>query len=119
MNARNLAGWLIVGLGLSFAGCGSPVNRPYEACGYGEACSGGTQCLQTSLPASAGFSGALCTNVCNQPADCLQDLQNYETICVNSQCYIQCPTGGYNCPYGTGCLQFSDQFGYPVNLCTP
>ena len=80
MNARNLAGWLIVGLGLSLAGCGSPINRPYEACGYGEACSGGTQCLQTSLPASAGFSGALCTNVCNQPADCLQDLDRKSVV---------------------------------------
>jgi hypothetical protein len=102
------------------AGCNGPViDSPYESCAPGEGCSQGTICLATTLPASAGYTGDLCTNYCNSSADCLQDLTNYAAICVNTQCYIQCPGGGSTCPYGTACLVFTDQGGNPVSLCTP
>ena len=106
---------------LVLAGCGPlvVVDNPYESCSAGDACGQGTACYQSSLPASAGFTGNLCSTPCNDSSDCLQDLTNYAAICVNSLCYIQCPTGGSTCPYGTGCVQFSDQSGNAVNLCTP
>ena len=117
MKLRNLLGLVLCGM--SLAACGPVLDQPYQSCGYGEACAGGTVCAQTTLPASAGFTGALCTSSCVTSNDCLQDLSNYAAICVNSQCYIECPTGGYSCPYGTGCISFSDQNGYLINLCTP
>jgi hypothetical protein len=103
------------------AGCATQnnVDQPYESCDLNEGCSQGTACLQTTLPASAGYTGASCTTPCNVDADCLQDLSNYAAICVNQQCYIQCPNGGQSCPYGTGCVTFSDQAGFPVDTCTP
>ena len=105
---------------LAAAACQSNnVDAPYEACTLNDGCSGGTACLQTTLPASAGYTGASCTTGCNADADCLQDLSNYAAICVNQQCYIECPNGGANCPYGTGCLTFTDQAGFPVDVCTP
>jgi hypothetical protein len=97
----------------------APVDQPYESCTLNEGCSQGTGCLATTLPASAGFTGASCTTGCSQDADCLQDLNNYDAICVNGQCYIECPGGGASCPYGTGCLNFSDQNGGDVTVCTP
>jgi hypothetical protein len=106
-------------LGLALQGCTAAVDNPYESCALGDGCRGGTACLATTLPASAGFTGYLCTTGCATAADCLQDITNFAAICVNSQCYIQCPTGGSNCPYGTGCLAFQDQAGFPVNICTP
>lgn len=119
MKVRSLLGLLLGGLTLTAAACGTVVNQPYQACAYGETCSGGTVCQQTRLPASSGYTGALCTTGCTYGSDCLQDLSNYAAICVNSQCYIECPSGGYSCPYGTACISFADQYGYPVNLCTP
>lgn len=107
-------------LALLAVGCGGrTVDQPYETCVHGDACTQGTVCADTTLPASAGFTGSLCTNGCNTDGDCLQDLTNYAAICVNTQCYIQCPTGGSNCPYGTGCLTFTDQNGNPIDICTP
>jgi hypothetical protein len=44
--------------------------------------------------------------------------QNQTAICVNSQCYLQCPSGGIDCPYGQGCFTFSSNVG-PVSLCSP
>jgi hypothetical protein len=114
---------LTIGLSLAallFSGCASStIDAPYESCTQADGCSNGTACLQTTLPAGSGFTGELCTTGCNTSQDCLQDLSNYAAICVNAQCYIQCPSGGSTCPYGTGCLQFSDQNGDAVNLCTP
>src|ERR1700674_3543895 len=98
-------------LALVFAACGGSNNRvdaPYESCTLQEGCSQGTGCLATTLPASTGYTGASCTTGCNADIDCLQDLSNYAAICVNSQCYIQCPHGSSTCPYGTGCLTFTD-----------
>jgi hypothetical protein len=116
--ARTLLGWLLFGFALE--GCNATVvDAPYESCTPGEICHGGTQCLPTTLPASAGFTGYLCTNSCATSVDCLQDLSNYAAICVNAQCYIQCPNGGASCPYGTGCVTFQDQAGFAVNICTP
>jgi hypothetical protein len=120
MKARILLGWLT--LSLTLGGCvivGTPVNQPYESCAAGEACSGGTVCTGTTLPAAAGYTGAFCTTGCSVGSDCLMDLSNYQAECVNGQCYITCPTGGLTCPYGTGCLTFSDQAGQPINICTP
>ena len=84
-----------------------------------DTCSQGTECLDTTLPASAGYTGALCTVACSVDTDCPQDLTNFASICVNAQCYTQCPDGGANCPYGTGCVTFSDDAGNPIDICTP
>lgn len=106
---------------LLLAGCwdSRPLDSPYQSCNQGDGCGQGTGCLATTLPASAGYTGSFCTTSCGTSNDCPQDLSNYAAICVNSQCYIQCPSGTSTCPYGTGCLTFSDQYGNPVNLCTP
>ena len=118
----NLKSMLCITIGLML--CASCVGRssvmgPYQSCGEYDDCSAGTFCSSTTLPASAGYTGSLCTNGCDFDSDCLQDLDNFEAICVNHQCYITCPTGNRTCPYGTGCLTFVDEFGYGENLCTP
>ena len=91
---------------------------PYESCSGGTYCGGGLGCAQTTLPVSSGYTGSFCTSTCYTQADCPQLVQNYAAICVNSQCYLQCPDGGNSCPYGQGCFTFSSNVG-PVSLCTP
>jgi hypothetical protein len=116
-----------VALAFSLLGCGGGgggggtvvIDEPYESCQAGDECDQGTVCSATTLPVSAGFTGNLCTVGCNFDTDCPQDLQNFSSICVNSQCYTQCPDGGANCPYGTGCVTLQDQDGNQFNLCTP
>ncbi len=123
MEKRILFGLLF---GLFWLGCGGGggpsgvVANPYESCDPNvDVCAGGTDCLDTTLPVSAGFTGSLCTVACNFDTDCPQDLTNFAAICVNSQCYTQCPNGGSSCPYGTSCISFSDDGGNEVDLCTP
>jgi hypothetical protein len=109
-------------LALALAACGGSsrqIDLPYESCSPNDGCTQGTGCIQTSLPASAGFTGSSCSTGCNVDSDCLQDLQNFEAICVFSQCYIQCPQGNSTCPYGTGCVSFLDQQNFETDLCTP
>jgi hypothetical protein len=106
-------------LTLALAACASsPLDGAYEACNPGDACDQGTVCVETTLPASAGFQGTFCTNGCNTSNDCLQDLSD-SVLCVNSQCYFQCPANGGACPNGTACLSFQDQNGVETDLCTP
>jgi hypothetical protein len=118
MKVNYLVGLLLCGL--SLAGCSISVSNgtasPYENCSAVEVCTGGTACLDSTLP--AGYAGYFCTTTCQASTDCGQDLTNYDAICVNSQCYIQCPTGGITCPYGTSCFTFDSNVG-PVSLCTP
>jgi hypothetical protein len=109
----------LLALFLAACGGGGQVDAPYESCALNEGCSQGTGCLASTLPASTGYTGASCTTGCNASGDCLQDLSNYAAICVNSQCYIQCPQGSSTCPYGTGCVTFTDQEGIAVDICTP
>jgi hypothetical protein len=118
MHVRVLA---MAAFSLFVSGCGpvTVVDDPYESCNPSDSCSQNTACLATTLPASSGFTGYLCTVTCASDSNCPQDLTNYASICVNSQCYTQCPSGGASCPYGTGCVTFSDQNGNLVNLCTP
>ena len=97
---------------------GATIDAPYESCGQYDGCSGGTACIQSTVP-TGYYAGYFCSNGCNSSADCLQDLNNYDAICVNGACYIQCPTGGQTCPYGTGCFAFTDQTNSEVDLCTP
>ncbi len=108
---------------LTAAGCGfgtggSQGAGPYESCSYGEYCGYGLSCADTTLPVSAGYTGSFCTAGCNYGSDCPQVVSNYEAICVNGQCYLQCPTGSNSCPYGQGCFTFRSNAG-PVSLCTP
>jgi hypothetical protein len=115
---------LLIALTLSMFGCGGGntviVDDPYESCDPNtDVCSQGTACLGTTLPASAGFTGSLCTVTCAVDTDCPQDITNFAAICVNDQCYTQCPNGGANCPFGTACITFSDQDGNPIDICTP
>ena len=116
---------LWVALAFSLGACGGgggtsvPLDEPYESCQAGDDCDQNTVCAATTLPVSAGFTGNLCTVGCSVDADCPQDLQNFSSICVEDQCYTQCPDGGANCPYGTACVTFQDQFGNEFNLCTP
>jgi hypothetical protein len=115
--ARCFPKWLVAAALL--AGCGTTVRQPYESCTSDEGCSQGTACLPTSLPVFAGFTGAVCTNACAVSTDCLPVFNNFDTSCVNGQCYLTCPSGNISCPYGTTCLSFTDQNGFLVNLCTP
>jgi hypothetical protein len=106
----------------SIAGCGpvGTVGAPYETCDSAtDVCSQGLACLPTTLPAATGFTGELCTTTCTYSTDCPQDITNYASICVNGQCYTQCPAGSSTCPYGTACLTFSDQTGRAVDICAP
>jgi hypothetical protein len=104
---------------LVLAGCGSRTYvHPYETCGGDDACSGGLACVETTLPASTGFTGAFCTSGCDYDSDCVQVPSSFEGICVNSQCYLTCPSDEA-CPYDQSCLTFQDQFGTLINLCTP
>ena len=96
------------------------IASPYESCDdLTDVCNQGLDCLPTTLPVSAGYTGELCTTGCNTDFDCPQLLSNYASICVNRQCYTQCPDGGAICPYGTGCVTFSDGTGAPIDICTP
>lgn len=112
-----------IALALSVIGCGGGgsgvIASPYESCQPGDTCTQGTVCSETTLPVSAGFTGALCTVGCNTDQDCPQDLNNYAAICVNGQCYTQCPAGNSTCPYGTGCVTLQDQNGFDFDICTP
>lgn len=109
--------WMLF-LALAGAGCGAGRVDPYESCGNGDYCTGGLTCATTTLPASSGYTGAFCTAGCFDSSDCPQLLSNYYAICVNEQCYLQCPTGSGSCPYGQGCFVFNSNIG-PVSLCTP
>jgi hypothetical protein len=114
---------LLPALALALAACSSgssvQVDLPYESCVPSDGCTQGTGCIQSSLPPTAGFTGTFCSTGCNRDSDCLQDLQNFAAICVNAECYIQCPQGNGTCPYGTGCVSFADDVGTIVDLCTP
>ena len=121
---------VVAAVGIGVFGCSAPYQPvpvttgptagAYETCDDRvDVCPGGLTCTPSSLPASAGFTGEFCSSGCNFSTDCLQLVANYDAICVNSLCYIQCPAGGGTCPYGTGCLEFADQDGNPVDLCTP
>jgi hypothetical protein len=91
---------------------------PYDACSAGELCAGGLTCTTSTLPAGSSFTGAFCTAGCNTSADCPQVPENQTATCVNGQCYLQCPTGGIDCPYGQACFTFDSNVG-PISLCSP
>ncbi len=106
----------LTGCGIGTGG-GYPAD-PYESCGGSDYCTNGLYCTGTTLPVSSGYTGSFCTAGCRDSFDCPQLVSNYDAICVNGQCYLQCPTGSNSCPYGQGCFTFSSNVG-PVNLCTP
>jgi hypothetical protein len=112
--------WLAVVIGVLAAGCVvSQANvSPYDACAAGDVCAGGLTCAQSNLPAGSSFSGFFCTSGCNTSADCLQVPENQTATCVNGQCYLQCPSGGINCPYGQACFTYDSNVG-PISLCSP
>jgi hypothetical protein len=117
---------VVAAFGVGVIGCHSYEPVPvvtanaYETCDDRvDTCPSGLTCTPSTLPASAGFTGEFCSSGCSFSTDCLQLVSNYDAICVNDLCYIQCPDGGAACPYGTGCATFSDQDGNAVNLCTP
>lgn len=105
---------------LILAGCpvATPEDDPYDSCNAGDECSGGLACLETTLPATSGFSGNLCTSSCSVDTDCVQVPTNFAANCVNGQCYLTCPSSD-SCPFSQSCLTFTDQNGNPVSLCTP
>lgn len=121
MKPGKLLSWMLFSALVVGSGCGpggyARVN-PYESCAYGDYCNGGLTCAQTTLPASSGYTGSFCTAGCNFSSDCPQLISNYDAICVNQQCYLQCPTGSNTCPYGQGCFIFDSNVG-PISLCTP
>jgi hypothetical protein len=91
---------------------------PYDVCVAGDLCAGGLTCAASTLPAGSGFTGAFCTSGCGSSLDCLQVPQNETATCVNGQCYLQCPSGGIDCPYGQGCFTYDSNVG-PISLCSP
>lgn len=96
----------------------APDVSPYDVCSAGDICAGGLTCATSTLPAGSSFTGAFCTSGCNTSYDCLQVPQNQTATCVNGQCYLQCPTGGIDCPYGQACFTFDSNVG-PISLCSP
>src|ERR1700712_4469940 len=96
---RNFLVCMLFGVGLvtGFTGCGVGGGYgnnagPYESCSGGVYCAGGAlTCAATTLPVSSGYTGSFCTAGCNYGSDCPQVPQNYEALCVNGQCYLQCP----------------------------
>ena len=110
--------WILFCL-LIGAGCGGSYSvGPYQSCSGGDYCGNGLTCAGTTLPVSSGYSGSFCTSGCFDSSDCGQLVSNYDAICVNEQCYLQCPRGSNSCPYGQGCFTFNSNVG-PVSLCTP
>jgi len=117
---------LLPALFLTAAACGGGgggprLFQPYDTCDTqnGDGCTSSFACVQSSLP-SATFTGDFCTVGCNTTSDCPLVINNFDTVCVNAQCYIQCPTGGQTCPYGQGCVSFTDaSSGALIDLCTP
>jgi hypothetical protein len=115
---KNIFG-VVIGILALAAGCGSNAFQPYDTCGSpSDDCLGGTFCSQTTLPASSSFTGALCTNSCGVASDCLSIPSGFAPECVDSQCYLTCPSSAA-CPYGQSCLNFQDQNGNPISLCAP
>ncbi len=111
---------LLLALALLGAGCvvSTPEDNPYDVCAPGDICAGGLTCAASTLPAGSSFTGSFCTSGCNTSADCLQVPQNQTATCVNGQCYLQCPSGGIDCPYGQACFTFDSNVG-PISLCSP
>lgn len=115
---------LLPALFLTAAACGGGggprLFQPYDTCDTqnGDGCTNSFACVQSSLPAAA-FTGDFCTVPCNVDADCPLVLNNFDTICYQGQCYIQCPQGGATCPYGQACGSYPIGPGAVVDLCTP
>src|SRR3954471_2676944 len=108
-------------LALAACGSGRDVFQPYDSCNRANDLGDDSRfdCEQSELP-SVSFTGAFCTVGCGQNSDCPLVINNFDTICVNSQCFIQCPGSGNNCPYGQGCFDFTDaDTGDILSLCTP
>jgi hypothetical protein len=111
---------LVLIAALALAACGRYVDGPYQSCDDStDRCDHGLSCSPTSLPVSTGYTGELCTAGCNVDSDCPSLIDNYDAICVNQQCYTQCPTGSDTCPYGTDCLQIDDDQGETLRICSP
>ncbi len=96
----------------------APADSPYDVCTPGDICAAGLTCASSTLPAGSSFTGTFCTSGCNTGADCVQVPQNQTATCVNGQCYLQCPAGGIDCPYGQACFTYDSNVG-PISLCSP
>jgi hypothetical protein len=113
---------MLLPLTLALIACGTsvPIRQAYDTCNPGDGCTDGFFCVQSSVPAvSAAGTGGFCTVGCNLDTDCPLVVGNFATICVNQQCYIQCPTGGANCPFTQACVPFTDQTGATLQICIP
>ena len=110
---------LLIAVALLVAGCTTTTTTyPYDLCNPGDVCAAGLTCASSTLPAGSSFNGYFCTSGCNTAADCVQVPENQTAICVNGQCYLQCPSGGIDCPYGQACFTFDSNVG-PISLCSP
>lgn len=111
---------LFIAVALMAAGCVVAATdvQPYDLCVAGDVCAGGLTCAASTLPAGSSFTGSFCTSGCNTALDCVQVPQNQTATCVNGQCYLQCPSGGVDCPYGQACFTFDSNVG-PISLCSP
>jgi hypothetical protein len=111
--------FVVVPLLLALVSCGpTPEVQPYDSCGSGDTCSGGLACIDTTLPASTGFTGSFCSSTCNTDSDCVQVPTSFAANCVNGQCYLTCPSNDA-CPFDQSCLTFTDQNNNAISLCTP
>lgn len=105
--------------------CGSssktvpPAVEPYDICAQGDSCANDQVCMPTSLPASSGYTGSLCTSACSSDLDCLVT-GFYLQACFSGECYITCtPGAGPFCPYGQRCVIYDRANLGDVELCTP
>ena len=89
-------------------GGGTVVADPYQPCGTGEVCAGGTACASANRTTS-GWVGTFCTADCDTTNPvCPADPLGTPVVCVPDsaattlgQCYLACTTAG--CPYGQTC----------------
>jgi hypothetical protein len=115
---------LLLPLALTVIACESTpapqIRAAYDSCNPGDGCvDPGFTCVQSNLPAQT-FTGYFCTVIgCAVDNDCPLVVGNFATICVNAQCFIQCPSGSATCPYGQGCVGFPDSTGGTSVICTP
>jgi hypothetical protein len=123
-----LAAFLGVMGAASLGGCvvtvgGTNTANAYDQCNSGEACTGGTTCLQANRTAS-GFTGFFCTAGCDitSPVCPADPIGTNPVVCVpddatttHGQCYLGCNPG--QCNPGQTCA--SDLGSAGPDYCAP
>jgi hypothetical protein len=99
---------LLAGFGTGCVVVAGGSRQPYETCGAGDTCTGGTACVSANSTTD-GFVGTFCTTGCN-PSNpvCPTGPGGALAVCVpdnggsptSGQCYAGCSAG---CPFDETC----------------